>query len=180
MPRLMSVALTEPAVRARRKTETRRLGWVNLSPGVELDLCRKVMGRKADEPLVRIARVQVTEVHREPLRAITDEQVYAEGFTDEDMATAPWGGSTPYRRDELNTPRQWFLLFFAHHMKATPETPVTRIVWRYLFDHDRFTEAMPGPSGAPRWWCRDCIPAIQSRELHDAAHHLPTGSLVAP
>lgn len=180
MPRLMSVALTEDAVRARRKTETRRLGWLNLPAGVELDLCRKVMGRRKDDPLVRIARVRVVEVHREPLHAITDEQVYAEGFTDDDLVAAPWGGSAPYRCDELNTPRQWFLLFFAHHMKANPDTLVTRIVWRYLFDHDRFTPAPAGPSGEDRWWCVDCIPAIHSRELHDAAHHLPVGALARP
>jgi hypothetical protein len=30
MSRLMSVALTEDAVRERRKTVTRRLGWANL------------------------------------------------------------------------------------------------------------------------------------------------------
>jgi len=43
MPRLMSVALTEQAVRERRKTVTRRLGWQFLKPGDRLTLCRKVM-----------------------------------------------------------------------------------------------------------------------------------------
>jgi hypothetical protein len=33
MPRLMSVSLTEPQVRARSKTVTRRLGWLMLKPG---------------------------------------------------------------------------------------------------------------------------------------------------
>ena len=53
MPRLMSVAFTEDAVRARRKTVTRRKGWWEdkrgrriLQPGDRLTLCRKVMGRK--------------------------------------------------------------------------------------------------------------------------------------
>lgn len=36
MSRLMSVALTEKAVRERRKTVTRRLGWKFLKPGDRL------------------------------------------------------------------------------------------------------------------------------------------------
>ena len=74
MPRLMSVAFTEQAVRERRKTVTRRKGWWTdkhgkrlLWPGDRLTLCRKVMGRKPGEPLVRIAEVEVVSVCREQL-----------------------------------------------------------------------------------------------------------------
>lgn len=84
MPRLMSVKLTEDAVRERRKTVTRRLGWRNLKPGYRLTLCRKVMGRKGRdgvvEPLVRIADVEVVAVGRERLDQITAEDVLREGF----------------------------------------------------------------------------------------------------
>jgi hypothetical protein len=58
----MSVALTEGAVRNHTKTVTRRLGWKFLKPGDRLTLCRKVMGRKKGEPLVRIAEVEVVKV----------------------------------------------------------------------------------------------------------------------
>ncbi len=62
----MSVALTETAVRERRKTVTRRLGWAFLKPGDKLTLARKVMGRRRKdgtvEPLVRIAEVEVVSV----------------------------------------------------------------------------------------------------------------------
>jgi hypothetical protein len=167
----MSVALTEEAVRARRKTETRRLGWLKLPVGVDLDLCRKVMGRQG-APLVRIARVHVVSVSRERLDAITDEAVYREGFTDEDLARAPWGGDAPYLRDELNTPRQWFVEFWCRHMGGTERHEVTVIQWRYVFDFDRFIPAPAGPNGEERWYCTDCIPAIHSRDLHDAAHHI--------
>src|SRR5690606_7983375 len=67
MPRLMSVSLTEQAVLERRKTVTRRLGWKFLKRGDRLTLCRKVMGRKKGEPLVRLAEVEVVDVRREPL-----------------------------------------------------------------------------------------------------------------
>jgi hypothetical protein len=117
----MSVALTEAAVAARQKTVTRRLGWWEdkrgrriLQPGDRLTLCRKVMGRKPGEPLVRIAEVQVVDVRREPLIDITAADVEAEGFT----------GATC----------RMFVDFFTQSMRCTPDTVVTRIEWRYL-DH---------------------------------------------
>lgn len=119
MPRLLSVALTEPQVRDRSKTETRRLGWWEdkhgrrlLHPGDRLTLCRKVMGRKPGEPLVRLAEVEVTAVYRERLDAITPEGVAAEGFPE-------------------MTPGQ-FVVFFRQHMRCQPDTVVTVIRWTYL------------------------------------------------
>jgi hypothetical protein len=111
MTRLMSVSLTEQAVVERRKTVTRRLGWKFLKPGDRLTLCRKVMGRKPGEPLVRLADVEVVSVRREPLYLVTDDDVRREGF--------PW---TPLR----------FVQFFTDHMGGWPEQEVTRIEWRYL------------------------------------------------
>lgn len=124
MSRLMSVALTEQAVRDRRKTVTRRLGWKHLKPGDQLTLCRKVMGRKrADgtvDPLVRIAEVEIIDVRREPLNAITDDDVAREGFNDPAWQADPWG------------PAGCFVAFFCQHMRCDPEDWVTRIEWRYL------------------------------------------------
>ncbi len=48
MARLMSVALTTEAVRSRRKTVTRRVGWLMLTAGDQLTLCPKVRGRRRD------------------------------------------------------------------------------------------------------------------------------------
>jgi hypothetical protein len=110
----MSVTLTEDAVRERRKTVTRRLGWRMLKPGDHLTLCRKVMGRRKDDPLVRICEVEVVDVLREKLWHITEEDVEREGF-------------------DLN---EWqpsdFVEFFCEHMNCKPDTAVTRIEWRYL------------------------------------------------
>lgn len=110
----MSVSLTEDSVVARRKTVTRRKGWTSLTPGTRLTLCRKVMGRKPGEPLVRLAEVEVVHVHREPLGAIALDRadVVREGFSD-------------------LTPLQ-FMDFFCEHMGGDHEQIVTRIVWRYL------------------------------------------------
>ncbi len=113
MTRLMSVSLTEDAVRAREKTVTRRMGWLHLTPGTRLTLCRKVMGRRKGEPLVRIADVEVVSVRRERLDAITPEEVVAEGFP-------AW------------EPARFVEFFCDSHKGCTPESEVTRIEWRYL------------------------------------------------
>lgn len=114
MPRLMSVALTEDQVRARKKTVTRRLGWKFLDPGDRVTLCRKVMGRKKGEPLVRVCDVEIVDVRRERLWDITQEDVEREGFP----AWSPLD----------------FVEFFCEHMKTYPKVQVTRIEWRYLDD----------------------------------------------
>lgn len=119
MPRLMSVALTEQQVRDRSKSVTRHLGWRFLRPGDRLTLCRKVMGRKPGEALVRIAEVEVMDVRREPLSAIYPADVAREGFQ--------------------HLSREDFIEFFCEHMRCTPETEVTRIAWRYL-DLDEVAE----------------------------------------
>ncbi|MEU2089747.1 hypothetical protein [Nocardia beijingensis] len=111
----MSVSLTEDQVRARTKTVTRRMGWLALKPGTRLTLCRKVMGRRKGDPLVRIVDVVVEDVRRERLALITADDVRAEGFPD-------W------------TPDEFIAFFCRSHRGCTPETTVTRIQWRYLTD----------------------------------------------
>lgn len=110
--RLMSVSLTEPQVRARTKTVTRRLGWKFAKVGDQIMLCRKVMGRRSGEPLVRICPVEIIDIRREPLWEITDEDVAREGFDGDD--------------------RFDFIEFFCEAMRCTPDAEVTRIEWRYL------------------------------------------------
>lgn len=112
MPRLMSVALTTDAVRQRRKTVTRRLGWTFLRPGDQLTLCPKVQGRRRGEPLVRLADVEIVSVREERLDQITPGDVVREGFAD-------W------------SPRD-FVAFFCSRMRCEPDTVVRRIRWHYL------------------------------------------------
>lgn len=113
MPRLMSVAFTEEAVRDRRKTVTRRAGWRFAKPGDRITLCRKVMGRKAGEPLVRIVDVEVISVRREPLGAVTADDVAREGFPG-------------------MTPAEFVDRFFVRAQRMAVGDDVTRIEWRYL------------------------------------------------
>jgi hypothetical protein len=109
----MSVAFTEDAVRERRKTVTRRKGWTFLKPGDRLTLCRKVMGRKKGEPLVRICDVEVVDVRREVLMDMPQSDVALEGFPDMSRA------------DFINR-------FFVEAQGIYGGDEVTRIEWRYL------------------------------------------------
>jgi hypothetical protein len=109
----MSVSLTEDQVRARQKTVTRRLGWRVLAVGDRVTLCRKVMGRRHGEPLVRIVDVEIVSVRREPLNIIEAGDLVAEGF--------------PSMSSE-----EFIEFFCASHRGCRPDTEVTRIEWRYV------------------------------------------------
>ena len=115
MSRLMSVAVTEQAVRDRQKTVTRRLGWRFLKPGDRLTLCRKVQGRKPGEALVRLAEVEVLSVRREPLAAMTDADVACEAVPSVGKVEAS----------------EW-VRWFAEKFGISRTDEVTRIEWRYL------------------------------------------------
>ena len=135
MPRLMSVSLTEQAVIERRKTMTRRLGWRFLKPGDRLTLCRKVMGRKPDEPLVRLVDVEVTAVRREALCKITVDDIAREGVSlvDEHGRNrfSEW-----YPDTGQPTTYAW-VEWFCEEMGTDPYDEVTVIEWRYLDEvHD--------------------------------------------
>ena len=126
MPRLMSVSMTEQAVRDRTKTVTRRKGWMFLKPGDRVTLCRKVMGRKPGEPLERIAEVEIVSVRREPLRDVAAAgELTAEGFPEWEL-------------DDFGS-----LAFIERYFRPQgigPCDDVTRVEWRYL-------DAAPGPFG---------------------------------
>jgi hypothetical protein len=94
----MSVAFTEQAVVERRKTVTRRKGWLFLKPGDTLTLCRKVMGRKKGEPLVRLAEVQVVRVDRGPLCGVAGPYTRNEdgSVTYPEMALEGFPDMSPY------------------------------------------------------------------------------------
>lgn len=122
---LMSVSLTTDAVRARRKTVTRRMGWRKLKAGDRLQLCVKVMGRRKGEPLEKICTVEVVHVSRVRLDTITPAEVAREGLWE--RAVAEVGPGDP------DAACRWFVRFFcASHKGCEPDSIVTRIEWRYL------------------------------------------------
>jgi hypothetical protein len=80
MPRLISFALTRTQIAERTKTETRRLGWNHVKPGDVLRGVDKCMGFKKGEKPQFLNDIKVEKTWREPLNAITQEGVNAEGF----------------------------------------------------------------------------------------------------
>lgn len=136
MARLMSVAFTEQAVRERRKTVTRRKGWRFSQAGDQLTLCRKVMGRKPGEPLIRLAEVEVEWVHRSPLATLTDYPVFLLRNPLSDYLRCDWEA---WRAREMvlegfpgMDPAEFIDRFFVKAQGMTPSDDVTRIEWRYL------------------------------------------------
>lgn len=167
MPRLMSVAFTEQAVRDRTKTVTRRKGWTFLKPGDRLTLCRKVMGRKPGEPLVRLAEVEVTEVRRELLAclgkcACWDSHQRGTTYSEVEMTREGFPSLDP---DEFV--RRLFLE--AQGMQRGDW--VTRIEWRYLDgpacackSHDpKYHGGTCGHCGQD--WDMDCLPDCPVGEI---------------
>jgi hypothetical protein len=132
MARLMSVAFTEQAVVERRKTVTRRKGWwVDkhgrrlLHEGDRLTLCRKVMGRKPGEPLVRLAEVEVLKASRLELGLVrVPGELTAEGFPELERWPGPYQGAV-----------EFIERYFAPQGLGWNDE-VTRIEWRYLDGQD--------------------------------------------
>jgi hypothetical protein len=115
---LMSFSMTEQQYVDGTKDVTRRLGWWRdkhggrlLLPGEQFMGVRKGMGLKKGEKVVPLGPSVVVDIRREPLSAITPEDVAREGFP---------GKSTA-----------WFIDKFCRANRCTPSTVVTRIVFRH-------------------------------------------------
>lgn len=109
--RNMSFGLTSQQIRHRIKTVTRRSGWKKLKAGDLLTACVKCMGLKRGEKIERLATIRVINVRREPLHAITDEDVEREGFI---------------------MPAHEFIEMFCRHMGGDRYQEVTRIEFEYV------------------------------------------------
>ncbi len=121
--RLISCSLTEPQVRAGTKDVTRRLGWLNVKVGERLMFCRKIMGRKKGEPLVRIRAIEVVSVRREPLGKMLSW----------------WSDAAQYGEDEVKregfpemSPLNFIEFFMKSHKGCTNKTEITRIEFKYI------------------------------------------------
>ncbi len=110
--RNISFMLTTDQIRNRTKTVTRRLGWKSLQPGTRLMGVVKGMGLKPGETVERLGEIVVVSATREPLNAITREDVAREGFPHRDVAD--------------------FIRMFCEHMDCEPDAEVTRIEFEYV------------------------------------------------
>lgn len=125
-----SFALTEQQILDETKDVTRRIGWLWAKPGMRLQACYKVMGRKKCEPLRKLTVIEIVSVRREKLRALTDDPEYGkvevcrEGF---------------FRTPGIDGCPSAFVKFFLSHIRkdldgnpTSPETEVTRVEFKYV------------------------------------------------
>ncbi|OQX14584.1 MAG: hypothetical protein BWK73_09320 [Thiothrix lacustris] len=110
--RNMSFAMTTAQVQARTKSVTRRFGWWFLEPDTEIRAVKKAMGLKKGERVEELAVIRVVSTRKEPLNAITQDDVIKEGFPD-------W------------TPEQ-FIAMLVEHYKVDPRKLVNRIEFEYV------------------------------------------------
>ena len=111
--RNMSFMLTTQQILDGTKTVTRRDGWAFLKPGDQVRAVRKSRGLRPGEKLAPLRVFEVVLVTREPLSAITPEEIIREGFPD-------------------MTREEFISMFCTSHKGCTPETEITRIEFRYV------------------------------------------------
>jgi hypothetical protein len=111
--RNMSFMLTTQQILDGSKTVTRRDSWIFLKPGDVVRAVRKCRGLRPGEKIEPLRVIEIALVSREPLSAITSDEVTREGFP--------------------NMSREEFIaMFCASHKGCTPETEITRIEFRYV------------------------------------------------
>jgi hypothetical protein len=109
----MSFALTKDQILDQTKTVTRRNGWLFLKPYTQVQPVEKCMGLKKGEKQKLLGQpIDIISVSREPLNAISQEEVIKEGFPDQ----------TP----------EWFIYMYCKANRCTPDTEVTRIEFMFL------------------------------------------------
>jgi hypothetical protein len=114
----ISFSLTEEQFLDGTKDVTRRLGWKNLKPGDSLMACRKCMGLKPGEKIVKLGEIEVMSVRIEPLFDINNSGQYS-------RAEAV--------REGFPNMTYWdFVLYFCSQMRCSPDQIVTRIEFKRI------------------------------------------------
>lgn len=115
MPRNISFWVTQQQFRDQTKYVTRRSAWDDLKPGTILMGCEKCQGLGKGGTIVRLGKIRVLDVRREPLFNITKSDVVLEGFP---------------RKTRL----EFISLYMAANKKACPHpgADVNRIEYEYL------------------------------------------------
>ncbi len=115
--------LTQPQIKARTKTVTRRLGWKSLKPGTLLMGAEKCQGLGKGGKIKTLGLIRVTDVRQESLFRMVEDLDY--GFAE----TVAEGFDRPHPNF---WPGTFVELFCASHRGCTPQTEVTRIQFEYV------------------------------------------------
>lgn len=112
MPRNMSFAMTTEQFKNKTKTVTRRFGWDFLKPGDIICGVEKAMGLQKGEKIKKLGMIRIISTRKEPLDAITKDDVIKEGFPD-------WIPSD-------------FIVMLVLHYNVSPKAMVNRIEFEYI------------------------------------------------
>ena len=112
MARRISFAMTIPQFLDATKTVTRRMGFTDVRVGDEMIAVEKCMGLNKGERHVELGRLVVTDVRREKLSDMTDDDCAREGFPELDS--------------------RGFVEMFCKSMRCDRQDMVTRIEFRKL------------------------------------------------
>ena len=116
--RNISFSLTEEQFMNGSKDVTRRLGWASLKPGDRLMACRKCMGLKPGEKIVRLGEIEVVSVRREKLHCMIVDPDYGE--------------AEAIREGFPHLSGRGFVEMFRAHMRVPTDGIVTRIEFRHV------------------------------------------------
>lgn len=116
--RNISFSLTEEQFLDDSKDVTRRLGWANLKAGDRLMACRKCMGLKPGEKIVRLGEIEVISVRREPLNRMS--------------ADADYGLAEAIREGFPQMTGGQFVEMFCKHMSCPNSEIITRIEFKRI------------------------------------------------
>lgn len=138
----ISFSMTTQQIRERTKDVTRRLGWSHVSPGQVLTAIEKGQGLRKGEHVVKLCKIIVVNVSREPVKAILDypvTELAREGF--------------PHLTAEQ------FILMFCRANRCRRNKRITRIEFSY---HPRSAVFSPCAATVIRFdqdgpVCRQCI-----------------------
>ncbi len=118
MPRNISFALTTNQFKARTKTVTRRLRWLNAKVGDILQGVEKGMGLKPGEKVVKLGLIRIVDARREPLGRMIEDPEY--------------GKAEAIKEGFHDLTGEQFVTMFCTNMKVDPSELVTRIEFEYL------------------------------------------------
>lgn len=109
----IAFSMTTEQMLEKTKDVTRRLGWLDLTPGTKLMAVEKGMGLKRGEKVKPIGEIFVVKVSREKLSDISIAEVVREGFPEMTV-------------DE-------FITMFCKGHHCEPNVVVTRIEFEHLY-----------------------------------------------
>ena len=126
--RNISFSLTEEQFLDGSKDVTRRLGWVFLKPGDRLMACRKCMGLKPGEKIVRLGEIEVVSVRSEHL----DRMATSVRGVPSPLPLIRYGNTEAIREGFPHLTGDQFVSMFCKHMNCRPDQIITRIEFKRI------------------------------------------------